>query len=142
MKSAPAAAVKEQFESKEKLVAAVQKLAESDAWLDRVNPGKGLASISNAKLLRLHASLTTLKKDFGGSRDKLIAAILKLEKRDKDTGYKARLERYAAPRLLDMHGAAARRSKARDAKSTKAASTAAKKKRPARSKKAQTKARG
>jgi hypothetical protein len=118
MNKTPIAARKElQFDSKEKLVEAVQKLATKDLWLDRTNEAKGgLARVSNAKLLRLHAVLTTVKKDFG-SRAKLIDAILTLEKRTKDAGFKTRLEGYPLPRLLDLHAAAERRSKRAEAKS-------------------------
>lgn len=104
------AVVKERFESKEKLVEAVQNLATEELWLDRVNDDKGLARVSNEKLLRLHDVLSTVKKDFG-SRDKLIGSILELEKRTKDEGYKTRLQRYPTPRLLDLHRAVSRRTK-------------------------------
>jgi hypothetical protein len=137
MKKPPVAQVKAQFESKEKLVAAVKKLATDDLWLDRVSEVKGLEKVSNAKLLRLHAILTAVKADFG-SRAKLIDAILALEKRTKDSGYRTRLEGYPAPRLLDLHRAASRRAKR--AASAKPAPKKAKKK-VARSKKAQAKAR-
>ena len=53
MKKTPVALAKERFTSKEKLIDAVQKLATDDLWLDRVNKVKGLAKVSNAKLLRL-----------------------------------------------------------------------------------------
>ena len=139
MKKPPLALVKEKFDSKDKLVAAVQKLATDDLWLDRVNDVKGLEKVSNAKLLRLHDVLSSVKKDFG-SRAKLIDAIVKLEKRDKDAGYKTRLEGFPTPRLLDLHRAAGRRAKRAEAKAKTAKPKAAKKK-VARSKKARAKAR-
>jgi hypothetical protein len=103
MKKSPVTAVKEKFESKLKLVEAVQKLATPDLWLDRVNANKGLARVSNQKLLRLQTQLTDAKSRFG-SRAKLIDSILELEKRTKDGGYKTRLEGLPLPRLLDAHG--------------------------------------
>jgi hypothetical protein len=129
MRKTPLSVAKERFTSKDKLVEAVQKLATKDLWLDRVNDAKGLARVSNAKLLRLHDILTSVKKDFG-SRDKLIDAILTLEKRAKDAGYKARLEAYPLPRLVDLHGAVARRARRAEAKAkdAPAAKPAAKKK--------------
>ena len=105
----PLGLVKERFESKDKLVAAIEKLATDDLWLDRVNGDRGLARVSNAKLLRLHGALEDAKKRFG-SRDKLIAAVLEAEKRTKDEGYKSRLEGYPLPRLLDLHAAASKRA--------------------------------
>ena len=118
MKKSPVSAVKEQFQSKEKLVEAVQKLATSDLWLDRVNSTKGLARVSNQKLLRLQAQLTDAKSRFG-SRAKLIDAILELEKRVKDPGYKTRLEGYSLPRLLDQHGSLSKKQSAGSKKAAK-----------------------
>jgi len=110
MSKSPLASVKERFESKEKLVAAVEKLATKDLWVDRVSSGKGLAKISNAKLLRLHTLLTQAKEGFG-TRDKLVASIVELAKRAKDSGYAARVGEYPLPRLLDLHRALSRSSK-------------------------------
>ena len=137
MKSTPLEVVKERFGDKGKLVAEVEKLAQGDLWIDRINDEKGLSHASNAKLLRLHARLMTVKEQFG-SREKLISAILQLQEREKDGGLKARLEAYPAPRLLDLHAAASRRRKASENK-PKVASP--EKKRRARSRKAQAKAR-
>lgn len=110
MSKSPFGSVKERFESKEKLIAAVQKLATKELWVERVNVTKGLGKVSNAKLLRLHDVLTRAKESFG-SRDKLIASIVELAKRVKDQGYAARLEGYPLPRLLDLHGSLARADK-------------------------------
>jgi hypothetical protein len=127
MKKTPVSQVKERFESKEKLVAAVQKLATADLWSDRVNAAKGLGRVSNAKLVRLHDTLTDAKKRFG-SRDKLIGSIVELNKRVKDKGFAAKLAAYPLPQLLDLHAAATRASKraevaakAKPAKAEKAA---------------------
>ena len=102
MKTTPFQQVKANFGDKAKLVSAVQALATDALWLDRVNPDKGLARISNTKLLRLHAALTRAKEQFG-SRDGLVNAVLGLVKRGKDDGYKARLATSPVPRLLDLH---------------------------------------
>jgi hypothetical protein len=132
MKKSPVAVVKERFSSKDKLVEAVQKLATSDLWLDRVSEAKGLAKVSNQKLLKLHDVLTDAQKRFG-SRDKLISAILELKKRTKDAGYTARLKNFALPELLDLHQSAERAGKRAAAK--KAAPAKAKKAAPAAAKK-------
>ena len=115
MKKSPVAVVKERFESKEKLVEAVQKLATADLWLDRVSAQKGLAKVSNQKLLKLHDVLSDAKQRFG-SRDKLISAILELKKRTKDAGYTENLKKQALPQLLDLHTSAERAGKRSAAK--------------------------
>jgi hypothetical protein len=135
--------VKGQFEDKAKLISAVQALATSALWLDRVNADKGLAKVSNAKLLRLHAALSRAKQEFG-TRDKLIGAVLDLDKRGKDEGYKARLGAYPLPRLLDLHDSLSKSSatKASAAKTATAKTAAAKTpvKRVLRTKKSKEKA--
>lgn len=110
MTQSPLAAAKKRFESKEKLVAAVQKLATGDLWIDRVNGVKGLARVSNAKLIRLHDVLADAKERFG-TRDKLVSAIVELAKRTKDKDYAASLGKYPLPRLLDLHRSLSRSSK-------------------------------
>ncbi len=138
MKKTPVSQVKERFESKEKLVAAVQKLATADLWLDRVSSAKGLGRVSNAKLVRLHDSLTDAKKRFG-SRDKLIASIVELNKRVKDKGYSTKLAEYSLPQLLDLHASVERASK-RSAKVAPKAAKAAKTEKPKAAAKAAPKA--
>jgi hypothetical protein len=131
MKTSPIQQVKTSFGEKAKLVSAVQALATESLWLDRVNPDKGLAKVSNTKLLRLHAALTRAKDQFG-SRDALIGAVLTLGKRSKDDGYKARLAGYPVPRLLDLHDSLSK-------KSAPAPAAKAEGKRKTRTKKAKTK---
>lgn len=104
----PLARVKEQFGDKAGLVAAVEKLAGGDLWVSRTNKDKGLAHVSNAKLLRLHATFTEVKEKFG-TRDKLVAAVLDLEKRSKDTGMQHKLSTWPVPRLWDAYRSAAKR---------------------------------
>ena len=118
MKKSPLSVVKERFETKEKLLKAVQALATDELWLDRVSDAKGLEHVSNAKLIRLHDTLSEVKKEFG-NRAKLIDAIVQSENRGKDAGYKNRLERYPLPRLLDMQRSSKKRSdKAKAKKAT------------------------
>ncbi len=97
----PLAAVKDKFGDKKSLVAAIEKLAGEELWLGRTSKDKGLAHVSNAKLLRLHAVFSTVKEKFG-TRAKLIDAIAGLEKRTKDDGYKAHIGAYPVPRLWDL----------------------------------------
>lgn len=120
MKKSPLSLVKERFENKGKLVEAVQKLAQSDLWLDRVSSVKGLARVSNAKLLRLHRLLEDANQRFG-SRQKLVDAILELEKRPKDKDYAQKLAGYPLPRLLDRHNALAKAARRVEAKAKRLA---------------------
>jgi hypothetical protein len=109
MKKSPLAAVKDQFESKEKLVEAVKGLTASDLWLERVG-AKGLTRVSNAKLLRLHTLLKDAKERFG-TRDKLVSVTLDAMNRAKDGGLRVKLASYPLPRLLDIYRAATRQAK-------------------------------
>ena len=112
MKS-PLALLKEKFESKKKLVEAVSKFTTDDLWVNKTNKDKGLAHVSNAKLLRLHNTFTMVKEKFG-TRVKLIDAILELEKRSKDDGYRAHLSNFPVPRLFDLYSSTAKRHGAVD----------------------------
>jgi len=102
MKKAPFARVTENFKDKAALVKAVRALATDELFADRLNEDKGLDRVSNAKLLRLHEVLTQVKSELG-SRKALIDAVAKLAKREKDEGYRTRLERFSTPRLWDQY---------------------------------------
>ncbi|HXX70314.1 MAG TPA: hypothetical protein VEK07_24250 [Polyangiaceae bacterium] len=105
----PLALVQEKFGDKAKLVEAVEKLTGEDLWVSRTNKEKGLAHVSNAKLLRLHSVFTEVKARFG-TREKLIEAILELEKRGKDAGLRQKLGTWPVPRLFDAYRSAVKRS--------------------------------
>ena len=130
MKS-PLASVKDKFGDKKQLVAAIENLTGEELWLGRTSEDKGLRHVSNAKLLRLHATFTTVKEKFG-TRAKLIDAIATLEKRTKDEGYKSRIGAYPVPRLWDLFQSVEKRSqhagKSAEAKAKKRVATAAPKK--------------
>ena len=119
MKKSPLSIVKEKFGDKAKLVEALKGFQTEELWLGRTAADRGgektLAHVSNAKLLRLHATFTAVKEKFG-TRDKLVGAILDMEKRSKDDGYKKRLSAYPVPRLWDMYRTVERREKAAKAK--------------------------
>jgi hypothetical protein len=104
----PLALVKEKFGEKEKLVEALEKLTGEALWVSRTNKDKGLAHVSNAKLLRLHATFTAVKEKFG-TREKLIDAILEVEKRTKDAGLRQKLLEWPVPRLFDAYKSATKR---------------------------------
>ncbi len=114
MSKSPLTVIKERFgadrkEAKKKLVAAVRDLAKDDVWVERLNADKGLEHVSNKKLLHLESVLGTVKKELGG-RKGLIDAIVKAEKREKDAGYRTRLEGQTTPRLYDHYRAAKKRT--------------------------------
>jgi hypothetical protein len=107
MSNSPLSTVKERFgddpkKAKEKLVAAVKKVAGKDLWLDRLNAEKGLQHVSNRKLLHLEQLFTDISKEVG-SRDKLIGEIAKLQGRAKDEDYKASLAEESTPSLWDRY---------------------------------------
>lgn len=106
----PLAAVKEKFGEKSKLVAELESFTkDDDLWVSRTNANKGLKHVSNAKLMKLHRTFSEVKEKFG-TRAKLIDAILEVEKRTKDEGYKTRLTAFPVPRLYDMYKSAAKRA--------------------------------
>ncbi len=123
--AAPLKTALEQFKSKDKLVSAVKALATADLWVDRTNKDKGLAHVSNAKLLRLHNVLSEVKKQFG-SRAKLIEQIVAAENRGKDKDYAGRFAEWSTPRLFDYYKSAARRVKAKAAAANPVKKTATK----------------
>jgi hypothetical protein len=129
----PLALVKEKFGDKEKLVAAVEKFTGDDLWVARTNKDKGLAHVSNAKLLRLHATFSEVKEKFG-TREKLIDALLEQMKATKDAGMRQRLSAWPVPRLYDAYKSAAKRSGAAAKPAAKAGAAA---KAPAKAAKAE-----
>jgi hypothetical protein len=130
MAKSPLAVMKEKFGDKEKLVAAVEKLTGEDLWVSRTNKEKGLAHVSNAKLLRLHETFTAVKEKFG-TRAKLIEAILEVEKRVKDEGYKQHLSAFPVPRLWDLYKSTSKRHAPKAAPAPRAAKPAKKAAAPA-----------
>jgi hypothetical protein len=110
-RKSPLAIVKEKFGDKDKLVEAVKAFMTDELWIKRTaeDRGKerGIEYVSNAKLLRLHDTFAAVKEKFG-TREKLVDAVLELEKRTKDAGYKKRLSAYPVPRLYDMYQSAKR----------------------------------
>jgi len=110
-RKSPLAIVKEKFGDKDKLVEAVKAFMNDDLWVKRTaedrGKDRGIEYVSNAKLLRLHATFSEVKEKFG-TRAKLIDSILDLEKRSKDAGYRKRLEAHPVPRLYDAYKSAKR----------------------------------
>ena len=103
MKKSPLQQIKERFESKEKLVKELKAMFDKgDLFIERLNPDKGLASVANAKLLKLYDTAQEVKEKFK-TRDKLIAEILTLLNRSKDIGLKEKFDKWGLPRLWDYY---------------------------------------
>ena len=110
MAKTPLATVKERFGDKASLVKAIQGLATAELWNDaRLNDDKGLACVSNAKLLHLHDVLSAVKEQFG-TRDKLIEAIAEARVVAKDGDFKTSLNDRPTPDLYEIYRAAKKRS--------------------------------
>jgi hypothetical protein len=108
MRKSPSQIVKDKFGDKAKLVAALKPFLGDDLWVGRLNESKGLAHVSNAKLLRLLNTFGIVKAKWG-SRAKLIDAIVEAEARPKDAGWRGRLETWPVPRLFDHYRSVANR---------------------------------
>lgn len=103
MKKSPLTQVKDQFGSKDKLVDAIVALPEGvlerdddkDAFRTR------LLTAANSKLLRLH-TLGKQVADRFGSKDKLVDALLQLQRRGKDQDYRTKLSGLPIGKLFDQ----------------------------------------
>lgn len=100
MAKSPSQIVKDKFGDKSKLVEAVKQFVTEDLWVGRENKDKGLARVSNAKLLRLVETFTAVQSKWG-TRGKLIDAIIEAAGRTKDAGYRAHIDGWPVPRLYD-----------------------------------------
>ena len=109
MKKTPSQSVKDRFGEKKKLVDALQQFVKADLWVARENKEKGLARISNAKLIRLFDTFTAVQSKWG-TRAKLIDAIVDAEGRQHEKGFRDRLDTWPVPRLFDRYKSASRRS--------------------------------
>ena len=111
MKKTPLVEIKERFGSKENLVKELKALFDKgDLFLDRLNVDKGLVHVANGKLLKLIDVAGEVKERFS-SRAKLTDDLLKLLKREKDTGLKERFDKWGLPRLWDYYQVVAKRVK-------------------------------
>ncbi len=116
MKPSPLAIAKKRFDisetdpvaarkaAKAKLVEAVKAHTETGLWIDRLNEDKGLAHVSNGKLLKLLDTLDAVKAEHG-SRDALIKALGDLEGKTSD-----RWNSWSTPRLWDAYKSAKKRA--------------------------------
>lgn len=116
MKKSPLVKINERFGSKEKLVKELKAMFDKgDLFIERLNPDKGLASVANAKLLKLYDTAQEVKDKFS-TREKLISDLLEKLGRSKDVGLKERFENWGLPRLWDYHKSIAHKLKKEAAK--------------------------
>lgn len=102
-KLSPVAEVKEKFGSKEALAQLVLKHVECPEGLSKEDFERKIRTISNRKLLKLHAVHEEVTKRFG-SKDGLVDAIIAVVCKGKvDTVYKAKLQTLREAQLLDLH---------------------------------------
>ena len=111
-KKSPLGRIKDEHESKEKLVdkliGLLGQLRSSDESKEDLK-GRLLAA-SNKKLLGLLTAGTALKTKFG-SIDKAAEALATTLGRAKDADYVKKLKSFTAARLLDLHRGAEKRAK-------------------------------
>jgi hypothetical protein len=115
MVKSPLASMKEKFGSKEKLVEKLAGMVEPLEGETRDDLKTRLRGASNHKLLRLLAAEEKVQEIFG-SKDKLVAEIVKLERpgsKKPDEDYRSALERKSKAELIALHAGATRRAKAR-----------------------------
>jgi len=109
LKTGPLARVKEEFGGKDKLVDKIVGVLDSgDESKDELR--KRLLGVSNTKLIRLFSVATKTKQ--AGGHDKLVASTAEKLNRGKDKDFVAKLDSYSDGRLLDVLGAAERRTAA------------------------------
>ncbi len=112
MKKTPLQQVKEKFGSKENLVKELKKIFDAgDLFDNRLNVDKGMATVSNAKLLKLMQVAEEVKGRFS-NRANLIEDMLKAMGRIKDEGMRTRLEKWTLPRLWDHYQSVVKKQKA------------------------------
>lgn len=115
MKKSPLSLVKEQFGSKEQLVDALTALPEGVLVRESDEEDKGalrtrLLTAANSKLLRLHKMGRVVAERFG-SKDKLVDALLMLQRRGKDEDYRNKLRTLPLGKLYDQFNSLERATK-------------------------------
>jgi hypothetical protein len=78
---------------------------------DKASFRRRLLAAPNSKLLRLHNTVNEIKERFG-SRDGLVDALLGLMNRAKDGDYRAKLQSLTPVRLMGLHRAWEKKSRA------------------------------
>ena len=109
MKKTPLQEVKEKFGSKENLVKELKKIFDAgNLFENRLNLDKGMSTISNTKLLKLHRVAEEVKERFT-TRANLLDDLLKTIGRTKDEGLRSKFEKWSLPRLWDHYQSVAKK---------------------------------
>lgn len=110
-KLSPIAEVKEKFGSKEALAKIVKSQIERPEGLSDDDYDRKVRTISNRKLLKLHAAHEEMTKGFG-SKEGLIDAIITLTTVGKvDQVYRTKLTTLRVAQLLDLHNSLAKKAR-------------------------------
>lgn len=102
MKKTPLQLVKDEFGTKDALASKLIPLLNCPEDEDKADFERRIRTASNKQLLRLWNAEQRVKQDFG-SKDKLIAAIVKAKFNGSNADYSAKISRYSSSRLLDLH---------------------------------------
>lgn len=102
MKKTPLQLVKDEFGSKDALASKLIPLLTVPEDEDKAEFERRIRTASNKKLLRLWKAEHAVKDQFG-SKDKLIAEIVKAKFNGSNADYASRISRYTSTRLLDLH---------------------------------------
>jgi len=107
----PVRVVAERFGSKENLVKELKALFDkSDVFVKKLSEMKGLAGVSNKKLLRLYELAAEVKQKFG-SRKALIDEYAKLAGKADRSVLKEKLSQLPLGRLMDLYRTAEKKAK-------------------------------
>ena len=110
-KMTPVQIVKERFGSKKELAAIVISNLEKPEGVSQSDFERKISTVSNKKLLKLHAIYEELHRRFA-TKSTLIDEIMSLKSTGKpDLVYRASLEKKRVPELLDLHKALVKKSK-------------------------------
>ena len=112
MKLAPLAEVKERFGSRDELIKIVMGEIERPEGMSDDDFSAKLHTVSNRKLLKLHAAHEDVTKRFG-SKEGLVDAIMAILSNGKkiDKVYQAKLLTRREAQLLDLHRNLEKKSK-------------------------------
>jgi hypothetical protein len=101
---------KARSDAKDALIKAVSAIVKRGDLLDDDFSGKGIERVSNKKLQKLLKLAETVQEAFG-TKAALVDRCLEVESRQKDAGYRQRLESFRLPELYSHFLAAQKRTR-------------------------------